>query len=169
MVEKAKKILSDVHPDVSFKLLSGGELKNLKHLLDELKDMNVKTFLHHVTPDRNDFANWINDVLEDKDLAEELSYSYDKEQMGQLIKNRILELQSIVQKPADFKSFENLLTDLKNEEEQTSETTEVDDIDEVRNIYGLKLTKEITNKIHYITWGILAGLILGLVLGLMLR
>jgi len=34
--------------------------------------MNDWVFNHHVNNSRNDFANWVNDILEEKTLAEDL-------------------------------------------------------------------------------------------------
>ncbi len=109
MPEKAKKILSNVHPDFSFKLKDGGELRNLEEMMHALKKMERDIFLHHVTAERNDFARWVKDVLHDDELAAELGYCTDKENMEEIVRCRILELHAKIQKHEDFKSFEGLL------------------------------------------------------------
>ena len=52
-------------PDRYFWTNDGKGLKNLTELLNELRSMSQETFYHHVQPGKNDFANWINDVLQD--------------------------------------------------------------------------------------------------------
>ena len=108
MVDAAKKILSNVHPDFSFKLKDGGELNNLGGLLQSLNDMDDDTFFHHVTTNKNDFANWVKNVLKDEELAEELSYCNDRVHMEKVISNRILDLHEKIQKHEDLESFEKV-------------------------------------------------------------
>lgn len=56
-------------PDKYFWTKDGKGLKNLTALLDELKIMSSETFYHHVQPAKNDFSNWIADVLQDSITA----------------------------------------------------------------------------------------------------
>jgi hypothetical protein len=167
MTEKAKKILSKVHPDFSFKLVNGGELNNLDGLLESLKEMEDETFYHHVTSNRNDFANWVKDILKDEGLSEEMSYCHDKVLMEKIVSNRILELHEKIQKHQDLESFEKLLPNKEEDyvKADANDIKEKDTHDVVTKTLGIKLAKETQNKIHMLSWGILIGLVLGVILG----
>lgn len=176
MVKKAIKILSDVHPDFSFKLVKGGELKNLEEMLGSLKNMDHETFSHHVTSDRNDFANWIKDVVKDGELSIVVEHCYDKLEMERIIRNRIIELQTMIQKHDDLASFEELLpvSSDSGPVEETGEEKEKEDINEVADakkaswLFDFNSLNDIKDKVHVIATGVLFGLILGLVLGYVL-
>lgn len=51
---------------------SGTVLKNLAELRDSLMDMPAESFAHHVSAHKNDFAKWVEEVLQDADLAKKL-------------------------------------------------------------------------------------------------
>jgi hypothetical protein len=51
----------------------GPVLANLRDLRDALASMDDVTFVYHVNEDKNDFANWVRDVLNDVELSRKLS------------------------------------------------------------------------------------------------
>lgn len=57
----------------SFFLNDGRILRTLKDLKDALETMDDSTFYHHVTADRNDFANWVRDVFNQPELADKIA------------------------------------------------------------------------------------------------
>jgi len=86
---KKKHPLQDVETEKYFKLHMGDELKSLEELRDALKTMSDDTFRHHVTKDRNDFANWVKDVIKDIRLADDLQHIKTRETALQRVKDRI--------------------------------------------------------------------------------
>ena len=70
--KRASRLLSDVPDDKRFYCADGRVFKNLSELGSALNDMSVGTFAHHAREGRNDFANWIRDVIGDKTLARDL-------------------------------------------------------------------------------------------------
>ena len=58
--------------------------------------MNNYTFNYHVNDslDKNDFAKWIWEVLDDEELAARLHKIYDKDKYIDIIEQRIKELES---------------------------------------------------------------------------
>ncbi|MFT4250292.1 MAG: helix-hairpin-helix domain-containing protein [Candidatus Woesearchaeota archaeon] len=58
-----------------FILHSGEELKDLFDLARALEDIADHVFAHHVNEDRHDFANWVQHVLDEHALAEDLRES----------------------------------------------------------------------------------------------
>ncbi|MBT4823950.1 hypothetical protein HN695_05525 [Candidatus Woesearchaeota archaeon] len=161
MHKKAKKILSNVHHDFKFKVVSGGELVNLEELLKALKTMDKESFSHHVNENKNDFSNWIKDVLKDSDLAEAVSCFYTKGEITELIETRVGELQGEIKKHEDFTSFEGLL------EQDIKETETVAKNAEKTNKKSFDFTSldDLREKAHIISFGTLIGLIVGLILG----
>ncbi|MBN2422658.1 hypothetical protein JXB41_05495 [Candidatus Woesearchaeota archaeon] len=64
--------LKNANPENYFILVTGVPLKNLKELVNSLEIMNDWVFKHHVNETRNDFSEWIKNVLDEKHLAEEI-------------------------------------------------------------------------------------------------
>jgi len=72
LASKKTKVWENVHHEKQFWVNDGNVLKNLKELPGALRNMNNETFLHHVNEQKNDFANWIEDVIGEKNLADEV-------------------------------------------------------------------------------------------------
>ncbi len=72
--QKAAAARTLVHAEGSqcFWTVDGQILQNLLELRDALNRMPDEVFFHHVTPDRNDFANWVNEVLMDAEVSTKL-------------------------------------------------------------------------------------------------
>ena len=91
----AHKVLDDVKPEHEFKTKDGVNVRNLHQLEATLNDMSDKTFDHHVDEDKNDFKNWINNILGDEELANSLSNCKTKQQMIAEMRSRIHRLHKI--------------------------------------------------------------------------
>ncbi len=99
--ETLKKIKKEHH----FILRDGRRIKNLEELTHFLKFMDESTFKHHVTNDKNDFADWIKNIVEDNELANNIKGSKSKEHMlrhlefnknqKELLKNELKEKENI--------------------------------------------------------------------------
>lgn len=72
---KAKKPLVHAKHEESFWVNNGQILANLVELKDALAEMDESIFSHHVSKEKNDFADWIEHVLEDAELASSLRKS----------------------------------------------------------------------------------------------
>ena len=90
--EEAKKYLSDCPEQNSFWVNDGNVLKNLDQLMDELKHINDVTFHYHVNENKNDFSNWINDIIGDHYLAKELHQAKTKSSALKKLKERLSSL-----------------------------------------------------------------------------
>jgi len=62
----------EVHSDNFFYLPSGKPVKSLRELVEELNIMSEEDFASHVTPERNDFAEWIEHVINNGVLSEQI-------------------------------------------------------------------------------------------------
>jgi len=64
--------LRDVPQDKAFWFRDGRTASNLAELASALREIREETFEHHVLGDRNDFSNWVKDVIGDVTLANQL-------------------------------------------------------------------------------------------------
>lgn len=64
-----KKSLTNAQPQKAFWVHNGPVLKNLVELADALQTMDEVIFTHHVTKEKNDFADWVETVLKDVECA----------------------------------------------------------------------------------------------------
>ncbi|MEM4259749.1 MAG: DUF5752 family protein [Candidatus Woesearchaeota archaeon] len=87
-----KKILENVSPDKIFFVCDGSTLSNIKDLSNALKTMNDGTFSYHANQQKNDFSNWITDVLHDPALGKKIRY-LNKVNTQKEIEKRIRELE----------------------------------------------------------------------------
>jgi hypothetical protein len=92
--EEASRRLGDVPDGKHFWCHDGKVVKNLKELEEALDDMGDETFHHHSVEGRNDFSNWIRDVVEDEKLANDLSKAKSRIQASKAVAQRISFLQS---------------------------------------------------------------------------
>lgn len=66
---KEKLQLVRASGEYCFWMNDGSIVSNLCELADAFAHMSVPVYAHHVTKDRNDFADWIEGVLLDVELA----------------------------------------------------------------------------------------------------
>lgn len=67
---KAKaSMTANVEPEKAFWLSDGQVLKNMKDLAEALESMDNSVWGYHVTSEKNDFANWIEEVFGQKQLG----------------------------------------------------------------------------------------------------
>ena len=67
-----------VKPEKYFYLEDGGVFKNIKELALRLDEVSDEVFRSHVNESKNDFANWVEHVFKEKELAEKLRGILDK-------------------------------------------------------------------------------------------
>lgn len=65
----------------SFKLRNGQELKSLNDLRKALSYMSDEDFSHHVSQERNDFATWIKEALQNSELYDKIKGIKTKEEL----------------------------------------------------------------------------------------
>ena len=71
--KKQSKILQDAPQEHYFLFCDGHPVKNVTQLAEKLEHIKEEVFNHHVTENRNDFVNWIKDIFEEIELAEEIA------------------------------------------------------------------------------------------------
>lgn len=90
--EEADAILKDVHPKHHFKIHMGATVKNLEELADALEIMDNETFNHHVTKEKNDFHNWVRDIITDAELSRKLLNAKKRKAAAEYVRKRVDEL-----------------------------------------------------------------------------
>ena len=85
--KKTKKIslFIDVTPDKYFVLCDGKTIKDYQELASLLETLNDDVFFYHVNNERNDFANWVNDVFGEEKLANDIRKSKNKTEIIAII------------------------------------------------------------------------------------
>jgi len=68
-----KKSLTKAEGNRRFWVWQGPALKDLKELGKTLRTMKDEQFRHHVNSEKNDFAKWVGEVLQDPDCARALA------------------------------------------------------------------------------------------------
>ena len=96
--QEAIKILSDVPEDKVFWVNDGRVLRNLYDLSAALAEMSKETFKYHVNKDKNDFKNWIEFVIGDKNLASGVAKTKSKKILLGKTGRRISQLKSLSRK-----------------------------------------------------------------------
>ena len=75
---KRKKRLFEVSPEQHFVLCNGTRIKDIVELAHIIENVSEDDFKAHVNEEKNDFCNWIRDVFNEHELAEELMDKDDK-------------------------------------------------------------------------------------------
>ena len=87
--DEAKKYLCNAAPEQCFWVNNGPILKNLDELANALPELSDEVFHHHVNNEKNDFSNWIKNVIGDQKLANELLISKSRESAIKKLRNRL--------------------------------------------------------------------------------
>lgn len=87
--------LENVPERYAFYLKTGKKLLNVEQLAKELKTMEKDVFYHHVTDERNDFHNWIRDIVLDLELAEKMLNAKKPVDAVKVVEDRIKFIKSV--------------------------------------------------------------------------
>jgi hypothetical protein len=81
--------LEDVPGDKVFWCSDGKVIKNLKELASALKEMTEEIYLRHANGEKNDFSNWVRDVIGDVTLAYQLKKAKTRVTAARRVKDRL--------------------------------------------------------------------------------
>jgi hypothetical protein len=90
----AETRLGDVAVEKQFFCQDGQVFKNLRELEAALMEMSVGTYQQHASASKNDFSNWVNQVIGDDKLSRDLLKSKGPVQAGRSVANRVAWLES---------------------------------------------------------------------------
>ena len=86
--KEAKKFLARVPEQCVFWCNDGHVLRDINELKDALAAMSDQTFCYHSNDEKQDFSNWIRDVVGDAKLAESLETAPDRENAARIVEER---------------------------------------------------------------------------------
>ncbi len=86
------KRLEDVPEDKHFHAANGTVVKNLLDLDLAIEHMGEETFRMHVSDVRNDFVNWVMEVIDDQELAAEILKAKSRRKTQILILRRVVNI-----------------------------------------------------------------------------
>jgi hypothetical protein len=87
--EEANRRLGDVPDEKHFWCHDGKLIKNLGELEKALNDMSDETFHYHSGEGRNDFSNWVRDVVGDVTLANQLQKATTQATAARKVETRL--------------------------------------------------------------------------------
>ncbi len=148
-----KKILSDVPQGKEFFMHDGTALRNLEELREEIKFMSEEDFRRYVNDEKNDFANWIEYVIGDKELADRLRLTKDRENAFKLINSRIIFLKIKLENQEENeinyveREIERLKDNINREEKIIKEINQEEKKEKEEKTNEEKLIEEIERKL----------------------
>lgn len=92
----AEERLGNVPQDKQFWCQDSRVLKNLQELEVALGEMSLETFRYHANDTRNDFSNWVRDVIGDEKLSRDISKCSDPSRAARVVEDRIIWLKNKV-------------------------------------------------------------------------
>ena len=85
----AAKILARVPEEYVFWCQDGRIFRDMLELGEAFANMSDETFVFHSNSEKNDFANWVRDIIKDEKLARDLMNSSDREQAAKRVAERV--------------------------------------------------------------------------------
>ncbi len=85
----AEKFLVKVPEEYVFWGRDGTVFRDMKELAEGLAAMSDDVFAHHVNAEKNDFSNWVRDVIKDEKLASDLALATSKPQAAGYVAARL--------------------------------------------------------------------------------
>ena len=85
---QAQKFLARVPEQKVFLCNDGNIFKDIRELKDALATMSDQTFRYHSNEVKQDFSNWVRDVVGDGNLAVNLETAPDREQAAKIVEER---------------------------------------------------------------------------------
>ena len=89
MKQQAKRLLADVPNEYVFRCHDGHNLQGMKELGNALDSMADETYVFHANTEKNDFTNWVREVIKDDMLAKELQQATNRTHAAKLVASRI--------------------------------------------------------------------------------
>ena len=87
--EQAEKFLAKVPEEYVFWCYDGRIFRDMKELAEGLVTMSDEVFAYHANPEKNDFSNWVRDVIKDEKLANDLALATSKVQAAGYVATRL--------------------------------------------------------------------------------
>ena len=97
---EALRLLQKVTEDSVFWASNGAVLRNLHDLAEVLGAMTEEHYKTHANYEKNDFSNWLREVVRDEILAKEIVHARNRESAAKKVRERITLLEGMTPKNA---------------------------------------------------------------------
>ena len=87
--QDAERLFADVPENRSFWCCDGRIFRSMRDLSAGLANMSDETFAYHLNDEKNDFSNWLKDVIEDEKLAKDMEASITRQQAAKMVNERV--------------------------------------------------------------------------------
>ena len=87
--QDAEGLLASVPQECVFRCCDGRILNHMKELREAFASMTDETFAYHSNEEKNDFSNWVRDVIGDAKLARDLGKSLKRTQAARRVAERV--------------------------------------------------------------------------------
>ena len=87
--DEARNLLRDIGQENCFWVNNGPVLKNLEELSRCLSEMSDDSFSYHANKEKNDFSNWLSEVIGDKKLAADIQSARSRESAAKKVEARL--------------------------------------------------------------------------------
>ena len=85
----AERLLGNVADEYVFHCCDGSVFRNMRELCDGLTAMSGESFTFHADENKNDFSQWVQDIIRDEKLSRDLRKSVGQMQAARGVKTRI--------------------------------------------------------------------------------
>ena len=85
-------LLTTVPQEHYFHAANGTIIRGILELDQALEHMSEETFSYHVNSTKNDFANWIRNIIKDEALAAKIGNTDNKQAMQIIVLRRVIEI-----------------------------------------------------------------------------
>lgn len=85
----AERLLGNVADEYVFRCRDGSVFRSVRELYDGLTTMSGESFTFHASESKNDFSQWVQDVIRDEKLARDLRKSAGQIQAARGVRTRI--------------------------------------------------------------------------------
>ncbi|MBI4267398.1 MAG: hypothetical protein HY662_01270 [Chloroflexi bacterium] len=87
--EEAMKLIAHVPEEYVFRCNNGDVYSDMEELAEGLRSMTDEVFAYHANDTKNDFVNWVRDIIRDEELAINLAEATSREQADECICDRV--------------------------------------------------------------------------------
>ncbi len=85
----AIKLLAKVPEDYVFRCNDSCIMKDMQELMGALDGMTDETYAYHANESKNDFSNWVTDIIGDRELADSLRKANNRTEASRLVAERV--------------------------------------------------------------------------------
>ncbi|MCJ7655508.1 MAG: hypothetical protein MUO97_09485 [Dehalococcoidia bacterium] len=89
VIRNVTGLLADVPKEYAFRCHDGLILQSMKQLGSALNSMTDETYVFHANTKKNDFSNWVRDIIGDEKLAKDLEKVTDRTQAAKQASSRV--------------------------------------------------------------------------------